>query len=216
MNDFIPTYKAWDRVAKMLFPDVDLVGTRTRDRYLIKRYRRPTDDITFKNQPAPLLPGGITYVTGFQQAGRPAFAPAFSVPKELIVEVDQAYFRQPLRKEVSLWFTQRGFDVMQRTISKKDFEAALVKAGLPEAKVAAKPGPKPDFDWEMIEAKCYDLMDYHGPFMRSDEEWDCQARLETALRKFCDDTWGRVPADSTLREKLPKWLSAWYEKTGAA
>jgi len=153
LSDFIPTYKAWDRVAKMLFPDV----------------------------------------------------------------VDEAHFRQPLRKEVSLWFTQRGFDVTQRTISKKDFEAALVKAGLPETKVGAKPGPKPDVDWEMIEAKCYDLMEHHGDFMPGDLDWDCQARLQEALMDYCQETWELEPSESTLREKLPGWLLTWRErKTGAA
>src|SRR5262249_54234414 len=45
-----------------------------------------------------------------------------------------------------------------------------------------KPGPKPDFKfWEAIEAKCYDLMDDNGDFMPDDPDWDCQARLETAL-----------------------------------
>jgi hypothetical protein len=80
-----------------------------------------------------------------------------------------------------------------------------------------KPGPKPDFDWEMIGAKCYDLMDYHGEFDTSDPEWDCQARLEEALMKFCQDTWKREPGPSTLRERLPAWLSTWRErKIGAA
>lgn len=114
----------------MLFPDVDLVRTRDRDRWLTKHYRRLTDDSTFKRQPASLLPGGITFVTGFQQ-GR-GCDDKNSAPEELIVEVDQAYFRQSLRKKVNLWFTQCGFDVTQPTISK----AALVEAGLSsEAKV---------------------------------------------------------------------------------
>jgi hypothetical protein len=80
-----------------------------------------------------------------------------------------------------------------------------------------KPGPKPDFEWGEIETKCYDLMDYHGEFTLDDPEWDCQARLETALMNFCEETWGRRPAPSTLRERLPNWLSAWRErKPGAA
>jgi len=81
----------------MLFPDVDLVRTRDRDRWLTKHYRRLTDDSTFKRQPASLLPGGITFVTGFQQ-GR-GCDDKNSAPEELIVEVDQAYFRQSLRKK---------------------------------------------------------------------------------------------------------------------
>jgi hypothetical protein len=78
-----------------------------------------------------------------------------------------------------------------------------------------KPGPKPDFEWEKIEAKCYALMDHNGDFMPDDPEWDCQARLEEALMKFCQDMWKREPGPSTLRERLPEWLSTWHKrKTG--
>ena len=81
----------------------------------------------------------------------------------------------------------------------------------------AKPGPKPDFEWGEIETKCYDLMDDNGDFTPDDPDWDCQARLETALMKFCQETWAREPGASTLREKLPEWLSAWRKrKTGTA
>ena len=78
-----------------------------------------------------------------------------------------------------------------------------------------KPGPKPDFDWEAIEAKCHELMDDNGDFTPDDPDWDCQARLETALMNFCQKTWRREPGGSTLRDKLPGWLLAWrQQKTG--
>ena len=79
-----------------------------------------------------------------------------------------------------------------------------------------KPGPKPDFDWEKIEAKCYELMDYHDDFTPDDPDWDCQARLETALLDFCQQTWGREPGASTLRRKLPEWLLAWHKRKAGA
>jgi hypothetical protein len=82
-------------------------------------------------------------------------------------------------------------------------------------KLRQKPGPKPDFEWEVIEAKCYALMDHHGNFTSDDEEWDCQARLEEALMKFCQETWEREPGGSTLREKLPGWLLTWHMRKTA-
>ncbi len=36
-------------------------------------------DIQLKNQPASLLPGGVTYVSGMTQSGRPGFAPVYHV-----------------------------------------------------------------------------------------------------------------------------------------
>jgi hypothetical protein len=129
----------------MLFPHVELVKTFNRDRWLINCYRPPNETsppaIILKNQPASLLPGGITYISGMASQGRTGFAPVCqdsgNPPKELIAEVDQAYFRQSLRKEVSLWFTRRGFDLKRRTISKEDFEAALAKPS-----VTARPARK--------------------------------------------------------------------------
>lgn len=34
-------------------------------------------DVQLKNQPASLLPGGVTYISGLMQAGKPGFAPAY-------------------------------------------------------------------------------------------------------------------------------------------
>jgi hypothetical protein len=76
----------------------------------------------------------------------------------------------------------------------------------------AKPGAKPQFNWDLIETRCHRLMDHHGDFYPNDPQWDCQARLEEALNKFCQDNWQREPGASTLREKLPGWLSAWRRK----
>lgn len=146
MSDFIPIHKAWNRIAKMHFPDTELVKTFTRDRWLIKRYCPPNEAIPpnetiLKHQPSSLLPGGITYISGMVSQGRTGFAPVYRdpgkifPPKELITEVDQAYFRRSLREEVKLWFTRHGFDLEQRTISKQDFEAALAK---PSARLVGK------------------------------------------------------------------------------
>jgi hypothetical protein len=80
---------------------------------------------------------------------------------------------------------------------------------------AAKPGRKPEFNWELIETECHRLMDHHGYFDVSDPEWDCQARLEEALKRFCQDNWQREPAGSTWRQRLPEWiprsLSIWHD-----
>lgn len=40
-------------------------------------------DVQMKNQPASLLPGGVTYVTGLTQSGRPGFAPVYQVNPNL-------------------------------------------------------------------------------------------------------------------------------------
>ena len=130
----IPRNDAWDHVAKMLFPDHELVRTFVRDRWLIDRYcppNNPPNEIILKNQPASLLPGGITYISGMVSQGRTGFAPVYQdsgkifPPKKLIAKVDRAYFRQSLREDVHRWFARHGFDRAQRTIPKHLFEAAV-------------------------------------------------------------------------------------------
>jgi hypothetical protein len=66
------------------------------DKYLIEQYDPPghfPDGFFRRHRPAPLLPGGITYVTGFQTS-RPSFQPTGSrtAPPELISAVARAYF----------------------------------------------------------------------------------------------------------------------------
>jgi hypothetical protein len=114
-NHSIPTNDAWDRVAKMLFPD-EPVRRRSppRDVWLINRYRPPND---LKHQPASMLPGGITYIS--HHPGK------VSAPNELIAEVDQAYFRLSLQDHIDEWFVRLGFDLEQPSIPKHLFEAAV-------------------------------------------------------------------------------------------
>jgi hypothetical protein len=132
LSDY-PIGKAWNRVAKMLFPAHDLVRTYDRDCWLIERY--PAIDNPYKHQPASLLPGGITYLDSRNFA-----------PKELIAEIDQAYFRRSLRKKVSLWFTRRGFDLKQPIISKQDFEAVFAKPSVQKESAASRAKPTSETD----------------------------------------------------------------------
>lgn len=40
-------------------------------------------DIQLKNQPAAMTPGGVTYVAGFSQSGKPGFSPAYLVQPQI-------------------------------------------------------------------------------------------------------------------------------------
>jgi hypothetical protein len=112
----IPSSAAWHHVARMLFPHEPVRWCTKRDRWLINRYGSPYN---LKNQPASLLPGGVTYISG------PGPGPKIFAPNELIAEVDRAYFRLSLQNEVDDWFAKRGFDLGQPIIPKHLFEAAV-------------------------------------------------------------------------------------------
>jgi hypothetical protein len=55
-------------------------------------------------------------------------------------------------------------------------------------------------------------MDYHGDFVPADPTWNAQARLEEALKTYCQAQWGHEPSDATLRQKLPGWLAEWRSR----
>jgi hypothetical protein len=84
-------------------------------------------------------------------------------------------------------------------------------------KAQAEKGPRsrrgrlPKFDWTAVGAEMARLMNHHGDFSNDDPEWNCQARLEQALLQFCRTTFNKEPALSTLREKIPDWLSRWRQ-----
>jgi hypothetical protein len=102
-EDSIPTLKAWHHVAKMLFPEEPVRCLTKRDDWLIDHYYLPQH-----------FPYGH-----FDDDCR------VSAPKELIAEVDRAYFRRSLQNAVDEWFKRRGFDPDGPTILKQLFEAAV-------------------------------------------------------------------------------------------
>jgi hypothetical protein len=112
--EFIPTDKAWKRVAKLLFPGEEVAAITERDAWLINRYYSPSDP------PSDWWPG------------MPVKPPA-----ELCAEVDRAYFRLSLQERVDVWFAAEGFDLTEPALSKEDFEASLA-AHLPEERSLPK------------------------------------------------------------------------------
>jgi len=88
---------------------------------------------------------------------------------------------------------------------------AAPQVALP-AKVKEKPtkrGRKPVFEWPAIKKQCFEILDQDGAINpQIDPGWN-QAKLERELLEWCSDKWDMSPASSTLREKLPKWITEW-------
>jgi len=95
----------------MLFPHEPVRALTERDHWLINRYRLP----------ARRDSDGMLYFPVLDDLDDNRIL----APNELIAEVDRAYFRLSLQNEVDEWFTRRGFDPEQRTISKEEFEKRL-------------------------------------------------------------------------------------------
>jgi hypothetical protein len=105
-NHSIPTDDAWDYIAKMLSPDEPARCTQ-HDSWLINSYHPPN------------YPNDMHRYRGFGDG------PKTFPPRELIPQVDRAYFRLSLMLRVSQWFDEKGIDIEQPTIPKHLFEAAV-------------------------------------------------------------------------------------------
>jgi hypothetical protein len=85
----------------------------------------------------------------------------------------------------------------------REFETKL------RASAATPRGAKPKFDWSAAKSEAKKLMDYHGAFSPDDPVWNCQARLEEAIKKYFDKRLSpdAVPSESTIRQKVSQWLA---------
>jgi hypothetical protein len=193
----------------MLFPDHELVKTFTRDCWLINNYCPPNEmsppKIILENQPASMLPGGITYISGMVSQGRTGFAPIrrddpgkVCPPKKLISKVDRAYFRQSLRKEVSLWFPRHGFDLKRGTISKEDFEAALAKRS-----AAPRPARKLT-DEELLQLQPEFVKNHLAPYSAESRPRPTQKELREKWRTAGHGTRCRDELDEELRKQAKR------------
>jgi len=99
-----------------------------------------------------------------------------------------------------------------------DLHAALraesaEKAAQKSAEASKGRGGRPRrYDHDTIEDEVLRLMDHHGDFVAGDKEWDCQARLEEALARFCIEKFGEEPARSTLQAPISSGLAKSRQK----
>jgi hypothetical protein len=81
-----------------------------------------------------------------------------------------------------------------------------------EAEPLRKRGRKERIQWGLIKIEMMRLMDHHDEFSFDDPEWNAQARLEEALKQYCQRRFSEEPSDGALRQKLPDWLAEWRSR----
>ena len=118
-NHSISTNDAWDLVAKMLFPDDPVRRITEHDVWLIDSYRLYSDSYSRDRN----------YLDHYRLSVDRLRAPKSSPPKELIVEVNRAYFRLSLMERVNQWFEDKGFDIVPRVFGTSEVDRIL--AALP-------------------------------------------------------------------------------------
>jgi hypothetical protein len=90
--------------------------------------------------------------------------------------------------------------------------APLSQGTSAEVEPPRKRGAKERIQWDRIKTEMTRLMDHHGDFDPADPEWNAQARLEEALKQYCQQQFSEAPSDGALRQKLPDWLGEWRSK----
>jgi hypothetical protein len=111
-------------------------------------------------------------------------------------------------------FAHKFVEWRELTFSREDVLKLWPELSRVDANKAKRGGRPPVVDWSLVEAETVRLMDHHGDFMPGDKKWNAQARLEADLKTYCQKHFGKVPADSTLRGRIPGWLQSWAEEKG--
>src|SRR5262249_34299473 len=82
-------------------------------------------DIQLKNQPASLLPGGVTYVSGLAQGAKPSFAPVYQVMppvKEIMEDLNE------IRQRIKDTFFNNLFQVISQFETRSNVSATEIDA----------------------------------------------------------------------------------------
>jgi len=138
----------WDLVANDAYgrspgmdalPDIKQLQleTRRKAQAIDKMVNPPmVADVQLKNQPASLLPGGITYIAGLLNQGRPGFAPVYHVIppiKEMMEDIKE------VQERIKETFYNHLFMVISQYETRSNVTAAEIDARRAEAMVMIGP-----------------------------------------------------------------------------
>ena len=93
-------------------------------------------DVQLKNQPASLLPGGITYVTGVVAHGRPGFAPAYLVNPQVREMMEQL---AQVQERIRQTFYKNLFQTISQFTTRSNVTATEIDARRAEAMLMLGP-----------------------------------------------------------------------------
>jgi hypothetical protein len=103
----------------------------------------------------------------------------------------------------AIWF--RSDHVMRLWTGQHDDHGRVLVSTAP----ANRGGRPPAVDWTVVKSEMLRLMDYHQDFGADSPEWNAQARLEEALRGFCEKRFKTRPVSSTIQKYIVPWLADW-------
>jgi hypothetical protein len=74
---------------------------------------------------------------------------------------------------------------------------------------ARKRGRPKEHYWPAVQRKVFELMDYHQDFDASDAEWQTQAHLVRAIKKYIEEKFDAYPAKSTIEANISPMVAEW-------
>ena len=138
----------WDLVGNDAYgrsPAMDALGDIKQLQQETKRKAQAIDktvnppmvaDIQLKNQPASLLPGGVTYVTGFSTSGKPGFASVYDM-KFPVGEISEDL--NEIRERIKEIFFSKIFQAISQFETRSNVSATEIDARRAEAMLMAGP-----------------------------------------------------------------------------
>jgi hypothetical protein len=138
----------WDLVGNDAYgrsPAMDALGDIKQLQQETKRKAQAIDktvnppmvaDIQLKNQPASLLPGGVTYVTGFSTSGKPGFASVYEM-KFPVGEISEDL--NEIRERIREIFFSKIFQAISQFETRSNVSATEIDARRAEAMLMAGP-----------------------------------------------------------------------------
>jgi hypothetical protein len=118
------------------------------------------------------------------------------------------------RASLKKWLRENALpadSVIDEPMAAGDGAPDVEPCGKIEKSPPSRRGALPKYNWDTIHNEFFRLMDVNGKFNLENPPWNCQARLEEELMNFCGKN---EPGLSTLREKIPGWLTEWREQNG--
>lgn len=114
------------------------VETRRKGQAIDKKVNPPmVADVQLKNQPASLLPGGITYINGFNATGKPGFQPVYSGQEFSVREVSEDLTE--VRERLKLIFYNHLFQPISQFETRSNVTAYEIDARKAESLIMLGP-----------------------------------------------------------------------------
>jgi hypothetical protein len=95
-----------------------------------------------------------------------------------------------------------------------DPDASMAGSNSDLARPNSRRGRPPKVEWGLVRDFVHTQLEYHGLPQSGDPDWSCQADVERATAKFIEKRFGISISESTVRERIVKFIAEWEAGKG--